>query len=103
LFRKRPHLLLRWPALDRNVDMNSLRTRSLHEARYLQRIEPQLKKQRRFTHLLKRRIRHWIEIEMHVIRAIDVVTLCIPLVKIDATEVDYPHQRRYILNHRKVD
>ena len=45
----------------------------------------------------------WIEIEVDVIGAIDVVAARVPLVKIDAAEIDDPHQRRDILNHRKVD
>ena len=56
-----------------------------------------------FTDFFKRRIRHGIEIEVQVIRAIDVVAARIPLVKIDATEVDHPEQCRTIVDDREVD
>ena len=40
---------------------------------------------------------------MQVVRPIDVVAARVPLVEIDAAEIDHPQQRRAILNHRKVD
>src|ERR1043166_7594701 len=40
---------------------------------------------------------------MQIIRPIDVVAAGVPLVQIDATEVDYPKQRRQIANDGKID
>ena len=40
---------------------------------------------------------------MHVVRPIDVVTRRIPLVQIDAPEIDDPEQRRQVIDDRKVD
>src|SRR5260221_7739377 len=40
---------------------------------------------------------------MQIVRSIDVVTARVPLIQIDATEIDYPQQRRQILNDRKVN
>src|SRR5262245_45741352 len=38
---------------------------------------------------------------MEIVGPIDLVARRIPLIEVDATEVDNPHQRRAILNHRK--
>ena len=40
---------------------------------------------------------------MQVVRPIDVVARRVPLVQIDAAEIDHPQQRRAILDHREVD
>ena len=40
---------------------------------------------------------------MQVVGPIDVVTRRVPLVEIDAAEVDDPEQRRQVVDHRKVD
>ena len=44
-----------------------------------------------------------IEIEMKIIRPIDIVAARVPLVEVDAAEVDHPQQRGDILNHREID
>ena len=40
---------------------------------------------------------------MQVVRTIDIVARGVPLIQVDAAEVDHPQQRRAILNHREVD
>ena len=40
---------------------------------------------------------------MKIIRPIDIVTARVPLIQIDATEIDDPQERRQILNDRKID
>src|SRR5262245_49667604 len=40
---------------------------------------------------------------MDVIGAIHVVARRVPLIEVDAAEIDHPHQRGGILNHREVD
>ena len=49
------------------------------------------------------RARHRIEVEVKVVGTIDVVAARVPLVQVDAAEVDDPEQRRQILHDRKVD
>src|SRR4029077_14843362 len=44
-----------------------------------------------------------IEIEMEVIRTIDVVTFRVPLIQVDASKVDDPHERRQIADDGKID
>ena len=44
-----------------------------------------------------------IEIEVHVVRPVDVVAGGVPLIQIDAAEIDHPHQRGEILDHREQD
>ena len=42
-----------------------------------------------------------IEIEVEVVGPIDVVAGRVPLIEVDAAEIDHPHQRRTILDHRE--
>ena len=58
--------------------------------------------ERRLAHRGERRVAG-IEIEVHVVGPIDVVVARVPLVQIDAAEVDAPHQRRDVLHDRKID
>src|SRR6185312_15055699 len=67
------------------------------------RIKALTQQQGSFNHLLKGGSRHRVEIEMQIVRPIHIITARVPLVKIDATEIDYPKQRSQILNHREVD
>ena len=59
--------------------------------------------QRALAHLIERRALAGIEIEVHVVRSIHVVAPRVPLVEIDAAEIDDPHQRRHVVDDRKVD
>ena len=59
--------------------------------------------QRRLEDLLERRSRTRIEVEMKIIGPIDVVAARVPLVEVDASEIDDPEQRGDILNHREID
>ena len=102
--RERPHLLLQRPAHDRDVDVDALGAGRLDERRHAERLE-------RVTHD-ERAARSTcanftpgpgIEIEMQVVGAIDVVAARVPLIEIDAAEVDDPEQRREVLHHREVD
>ena len=42
-----------------------------------------------------------IEVEVQVVRPIDVVAARVPLVEVDAAEVDDPEQRREVLHDRE--
>src|SRR5438105_11831034 len=58
---------------------------------------------RSFSHLSKLRSGYRIKIEVKVVGPIDVVTACVPLVQVYATEINHPEQSRQILDNRKVD
>ena len=59
--------------------------------------------ERGLQHALESRTGTRIEIEMEVVGAVDIVAARVPLVQIDAAEVDHPQKRRQVLDHRKVD
>ena len=44
-----------------------------------------------------------IEIEVQVVGAIDVVAVGVPLIQVDAPEIDDPEQRRQVVDDREVD
>ena len=44
-----------------------------------------------------------VEVEVHVVGPVDVVALRVPLVQVDAPEIDHPQQRRHVVDHREVD
>ena len=44
-----------------------------------------------------------IEVEVHVVRPVHVVAARVPLVEVDAAEVDHPQERGQVLDHREVD
>src|ERR1051326_1210136 len=46
---------------------------------------------------------HSSEIEMNVIRELDIIAARVRLLKIDAAEIDPPHQRAHVLHQREVD
>ena len=39
---------------------------------------------------------------MQIVGPVDVVTARVPLVQVDATKIDHPHQRRKVLDHWKI-
>ena len=43
-----------------------------------------------------------IEIEVQVVRPVDIVAAGVPLIEIDAAEIDHPQQRRQVVDHREV-
>ena len=90
-------------ALNRHVDVQSLRSRCFDERRHVERLERVAHDQAGGEHLVEARAGAWIEIEVHVIGPIDVVASRVPLVEIDTPQIDDPHQRGPILNHRKID
>ena len=103
LLGERPDLLLQRAAHDRHVDVNPARSRGLRERRHAERFERLAHEQRGVAHAREAGAHHGIEIEVQVVRTIHVVAARIPLIEIDAAEVDHPEQRREILHHRKVD
>ena len=59
--------------------------------------------ERRLEDLSERRALAGIEIEVHVVGPVHVVTARVPLIQVDATQVDDPQQRRQVVDDRKVD
>ena len=93
---ERPHLLLRRAAHDRHVDVDALGAGRLRVARHAERRRaPSRTTQRRLAAPARRSAaRHGIEVEVQVVGPVDVVAARVPLVQVDAAEVDDPEQRR---------
>src|ERR1044071_8575451 len=60
-------------------------------------------KDRGFADLFPTRLLDRIKIEVKVIGPIDIVAARVPLVQIDAAEVDYPQERAEIADNGKID
>ena len=103
LLRELPDLLLRRPAHDRDVDVDAARAGRLRERRHPELLEGLVHRERGLAHRRERRARHRIEVEVHVVRAVDVVAARVPGVQIDAAEVHDPEERGEVLDHREVD
>src|SRR6266849_52953 len=101
--RERPHFLLQRAAHDGDVHVNPFRSGRLCVGRHLQRAENVSHAQRHLSHAIEISSRSRIEVEMQNVGPVPVVTSRVPLIEIDAAEVDEPHQRRQVLYDRKVD
>ena len=102
-FGKRPHLFLQGPADDRHINVNAARAACLRIASdvpFLQRIAHD---QRGFQNMLELGAGRGVEIEVEVIRPVDVVAARVPGIQIDTAEVDDPKEAGKIVNHGKVD
>ena len=71
--------------------------------RHLQHIQRLPHDEPGFAHAFERRPGAGIQIEVQVVGTVDIVGRRVPLVQVDAAEVDDPQQRRQILDHREVD
>ena len=69
-------------------------------AQILERIAQQ---EGRLPHPVEGGAGHGVQIEVQIVGAVDVVAARIPLVQVDAAEVDHPQERRQILHDGKVD
>ena len=85
------HFLYR-PPNNRDVDVHSLRTARLYERVHAQPLERLLQDQSALTHLGEGGAASGIEVEMHIVGTVDVVALRVPLIQVDASEVDHPQQ-----------
>src|ERR671925_1220684 len=85
-----PDLLLCGPSHDRHIHVNAFGACRLCECRHAEPIECVVDDQRSVEDFEKARARHWIEIEVQVVRSIDVITARIPWIEIDASEIDDP-------------
>jgi hypothetical protein len=83
--------------------VQAARSRRLDIRLHAQRLERVADDQSALAYQLERRALAWVEIEMHIVRPVVVVASRVPLIEIDASEVDDPQQRREIIDHRKVD
>ena len=59
--------------------------------------------QGRFEHLIERGVRNGVKVEVQIIRPVHVVTLRVPLIQIDASQVNDPEQAGEIIDNREVD
>ena len=100
---ERPDGLLYRPAHDRDVEMHASGSTSLDERLHAERLEGIPDDQRALAHLLERRALTRVKVEVYEVRPIDVVAFRVPLVQIDAPEIDDPKQRRQVVNNRKVE
>ena len=98
-----PDLLLQRTAHDRHVDVDALGAGRLDERRHAERLERLAHDQRGLEHLVEADAGPGIEIEVQVVGPIDVVAARVPLIEVDAAEVDDPEQRCEVLHHREVD
>ena len=87
---KRPDFLLHRAVHDRDVYVQPFRSRGLDQRRHLQRVEGFAHDQRRFEHPIEAGAGAGIEIEMQVVGPVDIVAARVPLVQVDAPEIDDP-------------
>src|SRR6266446_7383088 len=99
---RHPHVLLRRPPHDRHVDVQALRARRLDVVRHPEAAQRLVDDERGLQHLCERR-GAGIEVEVEIVGPIDVVAARVPLVEIDAAQVDEPQQRRHVLDDREPD
>ena len=83
--------------------MQAARAGRLHHRRHAEALQAGAHELRGLDHRGVGRLGHRVEVEVQVVGAVDVVAARVPLVQVDAAEVDDPEQRRQILHDRKVD
>ena len=83
--------------------MQALRAGGLDERGHAQGFERVPDDPAALEHLLPFGAGARIEVEVHVVGPIDVIALRIPLVQIDASEVDHPQQRWDVVDDGKID
>ncbi len=98
-----PDLVLRRPAYDRHVHVQTARAGGLHVARHADRGECFVENEGGLAHGLEGHVGTRVEVEVQVVGSIGIVGTRVPLVQIDAPEVDDPQQRRQVLDHRELD
>src|SRR5688572_7823039 len=103
LLREAPDLFLRRAANDADVDVDAFRAGGLRERLHAEAFERGAHEKRSLAHRLERRAWNRVEVEVQVIRTIDVVATRVPLIQVDASQVHEPEQRGEILHHWKVN
>jgi hypothetical protein len=83
--------------------VHPLRAAGLDERFHPDRLQRVAHDQSALAHLREGRAVTRVEVEVHVVRTIDVVALRVPLVQVDAPQVHHPQERGQIVNHREVD
>ena len=82
-----PHVLLRRPPLDGDVDVDATGAGRLGEGRHAERLEAVSHDERGLSHARERHLRrslHRVEVEVDVVGAVHVVAPRVPLVEVDA-------------------
>src|SRR5262249_10454123 len=102
-FRKHPHVVLQRTACDRNVNMQSARTRGLNVTRHLQLVEASADQEGSLDDPAERRRSHRIEIEMQEVGPMDIIAPGIPRIEVYAAQINYPQQRCQVTDNRKAD
>src|SRR5262249_26157978 len=95
--------LLQRTADYRYVDMHASGSAGFHEWLHLQTLERVADDQRGFANVIEGCTRAGVQIEMNVVRTIDVIAARVPLIQVDASEIDYPEQRWHVVDDRKVN
>src|SRR5262249_35590622 len=98
-----PDLLLKRPALNRDIDVDAARTSRFGVTRNLPARERSAHAERRLAHLVEAGAGNGVEIEVQIIGAVYVVAAGVPGIEIDAAEIHYPEQRSQVLHDGKVD
>ena len=88
---------------DRNINVNASRARGLGEIGDVQGLERFMDHHGCLADLVKSRGLNWVEIKVQVIRPVHVDTGRIPLIQIDAAQVDNPQQGCQVLHDREID
>ncbi len=83
--------------------MKPLRAAGLDERFHLQRRECVTDDNRRLAYLIEGCARPRVKIEVDIVGTIDIVTPCVPLIEIDAPQVDQPEQRGHVVDDREID
>jgi hypothetical protein len=102
-FGERPDFFLQRAAHDRDVHVHAGRSRRLDHRRHAQTKQRVAHPQRRFAHHRERRSFDGIEVEVQIVGPVRVVAARVPLVEVDAAQVDRPQQSGGVVDDRKID
>ena len=103
LFCDGPDLVLGRSAAYRDVDVDALAARRLHERRHAEPLQNVANDQSGLAHDLERRAGRRVEIEVQIERAIGILAERVPRIEIDAPEIDQPQEGWKIVDDWKVD
>src|SRR2546429_111031 len=98
---KPPHRGKRKLRPDRRQNVQAGRAGGLRICRQLEVVEHLLDDERDHQDVLPLIVRRRVEVDQHVVRALDVVHPRVPGVQLDAAEVDHPGKRRRVVDHRE--
>src|SRR5207302_7929293 len=92
LLREGPYLLLGRTAADRNVNVDALGPRRLREVGHAEAVQGLVHPSRGLPDSFEGRAGDRIEVEVEIVGPVHVVASRVPLVQVDASEVDDPAQ-----------